>query len=477
MGNQIPRIRIEPKRYSTDGDGAAMLMKQYYYPMDDWQKLVVDAWLGKDKDGKYNVTTGSLCVGRQNGKNFCITARELYGLLINGEKIVHSAHQVRVCNKAFNVLESIFTNDKHPEILREVKKIRYGIGEKCIELNNGGSIEFISRSKQAARGYDGISLLILDEAQEIQDEEIEAITSILASSNTGTRQMIYTGTPVYPGCIGTVFKRLRTNILNDPDEPTNSSWHEWSVAEQNLDDIDVFDEKLWWDCNPSLDIRLTREFTREEAKTLSKDGFCRERLSWWSVTTQQFEDFCISKKIWDSCASEKLKPDGKTAYGIKFSPDGSEVALCGAVIGADGTARISLIERKPTGYGISWLAEWLNQRYKVASCVVIDGKNGTDVLIDKIRPVWKFKDSVIKPTSQNVITAASLLINELNEKTVTWYKPQDMLRESAITSVKRRIGNGWGFGGSDSAPIEACALALYGVRTSKRNPQKTMRIG
>jgi hypothetical protein len=60
---------------------------------------------------------------------------------------------------------------------------------------------------------------------------------------------------------------------------------------------------------------------------------------------------------------------------------------------------------------------------------------------------------------------------------VTWYKKQDMLRDSAITSTKRPISGGWGFGGEDSTPIEACALALWGAKNSKRDPNRKMRIG
>ena len=40
-----------------------------------------------------------------------------------------------------------------------VKTIRYTNGEECIELDNGGVIEFSARSRQAARGFDGISLM------------------------------------------------------------------------------------------------------------------------------------------------------------------------------------------------------------------------------------------------------------------------------------------------------------------------------
>ena len=139
--------------------------------------------------------------------------------------------------------------------------------------------------------------------------------------------------------------------------------------------------------------------------------------------------------------------------------------------------RISLIEYKPTAYGLQWLADWINVRYKKACCVVIDGRNGVDVLVDKIANVWKAKGSVIRPTTNMVIASVSMLMDSLNEKSITWYSGQEQLRESATTAVKRKIAGGWGFGGDNSIPVEACALALWGVKTSKRDPNKVMRIG
>ena len=81
------------------------------------------------------------------------------------------------------------------------------------------------------------------------------------------------------------------------------------------------------------------------------------------------------------------------------------------------------------------------------------------------------------PNSKNVIAAVSLMMDSLNESTLTWFSEQEMLRDSALSSVKRPISGGWGFGGDDSTPIEACALALYGAKTSKRDPKRKMRIG
>lgn len=474
-GSQEPRIRIEPSRVTSDGRDAALLMGAYGNSLDEWQQIVVDCWLGRDEADNYNVTSAGLAVPRQNGKNVCIEARELYGLIVNGEKILHTAHQVKTSKKSFRRLAAMFTDKRHPEITDIVKTIRYTNGEECIELDNGGVIEYSARSRQAARGFDGVSLVIFDEAQELTDDQVEAIMATLAASSTGTRQIIYTGTPPYPSCPGEVFRRRRHICLTDAGK--HDAWHEWSLAAESLDEVNVGDTTLWYMTNPALGIHLTEDFTRVELRSMSVGGFARERLGWWMPIAKTVIDKAIPEELWDACASDELKPEGKTAYGVKFSTDGTEVCLCGAVTDALGVTRVSLIDRKPTGLGTQWLANWLNERYKVASCVVIDGKNGVDVLIEKISETWRYKGSVIKPNAQIVIAAASLVMDGLNEKTITWYRQQTQLRDSAVSAVKRPISGGWGFGGDDPTPIEACALALWGVKTTKRDPKKVMRIG
>ena len=476
IGSQKPRIQVEPHRVSSDGQFAADLMEAYGCKLDEWQQMIMDCWLGKDEQGVYTMTSGGLSIPRQNGKNVCLEAREFYGMLINGEKMLHTAHQVRTSKKSFRRLVAMFTDKRHPEVIKEVKNIRYTNGEESIELLNGGAIEFSARSRQAARGFDGISVVVFDEAQELMNDQIEAIMATLSASSTGTRQLIYAGTPPYPNCPGEVFPKRRKVSIESPGK--HDAWHEWSVPGKTITDINVNDKKLWYMCNPALGIRLSEEFTEEEKNTLDEDGFARERLGWWSSQIEESSEYVISKELWDKAASNELKPEGKTAYGVKFSADGSEVCLCGAVIPKNGKSRITLIDRKPTGYGTQWLADWLNERYEKASCVVIDGKNGVDILIDKISATWKAKGSVVRPKATEMIAAVSYLMDELTEEKVTWYIKQDMLKESALTSEKRKIGqSGWGFGGENSTPIEACALALWGCYESKREPGKKMRIG
>lgn len=451
-------------------------MAEYAYSLYPWQQSVVDCWLGMDAQGEYTTTSAGISSPRQNGKNACIEARELFGMVVNADRILHTAHHSKTCKKSFYRLEAIFTDDRHPELKDMLKDIRYTNGEEGITLTNGAQIEFATRTRSAARGFDGVTLIVFDEAQELTDDQQDAIMATMAASATGNRQLIYAGTPPYPKCPGTVFSRIRKKRLTDPKK--KDAWHEWSVDGNSIDDIDVENVALWYEANPSLGLRLSEEYTATELDEMSKDGFARERLGWWAPALSIKEDLAIDAAKWEACKSADLKPEGKTAYGVKFTLDGSEVALSGAVIPADGgPARISLIARKPTGAGLQWLADWLNERYTKASCVVIDGKNGADVLVEKIVPTWRTKDCIIRPGGKQILAAVSTLTNSISEQTVTWYFGQEDLNDSAITSVKRPISGGWGFGGDNSAPIESASLALWGAKTAKRDPNRKMMVG
>ena len=84
---------------------------------------------------------------------------------------------------------------------------------------------------------------------------------------------------------------------------------------------------------------------------MDADTFARERLGWWTPVRTEQVDHALDEGAWDRCASDAPKPEGKTAYGVKFAADGSAACLCGAVLPKDGPARVSLIELQPGGRG------------------------------------------------------------------------------------------------------------------------------
>lgn len=463
-GNQAPSVRVCPKYTQTDGPDAVRILKAGGLILDPWQAAAVNDWMAL-KYGKWVCKTCGCSIPRQNGKTGLVQARANAGMLLYNEQVIYTAHLQKTATETFEEMAAFFDT---PLLRKYVKDIKTALGREQIILKSGARVKFLARTRNGGRGQHG-DLLIFDEAQEVSiDAQASFIPAISASQNP---QTIYVGTPPDPNADGTVFRGIRESAM--AGATTSTAWFEFSVKEIG----DVHDRTRWRQANPAMGTRILEATVEGECEQMPPDTFARERLGWWTPVVVHKEDYAIAADVWDACRSEEMKPDGKTAYGVKFTQDGAEVCLCGAVIPNAGEARISMIERKPTGHGTQWLADWLNERYDSASCVVVDGRNGADVLVDKIADVWKFKGSVIRPTARDVIAAVGTLTNALSEKSVTWYFGQEALRDSAITSVKRPIGGGWGFGGENSAPIEACALALWGAKTSKRNPGKKMLIG
>lgn len=465
MGSQEPSARIAPKYDQSDGMDAAKLLRIGHTILDPWQSDILDDWMARTPAGKWAAPTCGGSVPRQNGKSLLVQGRSEAGMILYNEQVIYTAHLQKTATETFEEMRDFFET---PKLKRYVSEIRSALGRESIILKSGARIKFLARTRNGGRGQHG-DLLIFDEAQEL-DETAQAsfLPAISASLNP---QTIYVGTPPDPTVTGTVFRSIRKKALDGDSKKT--AWFEFSVDEIG----DVKDKERWAAANPAMGRRILLSTIEGECEQMDDDTFARERLGWWSPEETHTEDMALDAQAWQKCVSDELKPEGKTAYGVKFSADATEVVLCGAVLPKDGKARISLINRQPTAIGIQWLADWLNARYSKASCVVIDGRNGVDVLCDKIAGTWKYKGSVIRPRANDVIAAVGLLTNMVNEETLTWYRQQDALNQSAITSTKRKIGSGYGFGGIDSLPIDACSLALWGAKNTKRDPSRKMRIG
>ena len=457
---------------------------------DQWQKLILDDWLG-ERAGKWASLTCGLAVPRQNGKNGALEIREIFGMVGLGEKILHTAHEVKTAQKHFRRLKHFFgtkANDPaaaYPELNALVAQVRSVNGQEAIFLKAGGSIEIVARSKNSSRGFT-VDVLVFDEAQELDEDAKEALIPTTASAPLGNPQWIYTGTPPGPNAQGGAFTRTRTEALDGSRK--RISWIEWSVPEG---DVDINDEALAYATNPQLDrprpngaYGLQWEIVEGERGELSPDGFARERLGQWPAVTSTTS--LIKDTDWAMLAEDPAEvTPGRMVIGVKFSIDG---ALSGLAVGVrpDNGAPVHVdgIRLASTGEGMRWIVDWIVSRREEITQIVIDGRGADAVLIRELGDhgikartgVKKASSRTIRvPSSAEYAEAHTVFLDDIRAQVLS-HGPSPTLDGQVTSSIRRKIGNsgGWGWQSirdtDNTCLLDAATLAYWGAKTVTRRP-------
>lgn len=460
-GNQIPRID-----QFVDGDiwlaeKTIALLEYYGNELLPWQKLVLRRWMALDENGKYANPEAGLSVPRQNGKTELLIYRIIGGIIFNGDQILYTAHTVKTTNEIkrrvlnfFYKAEAELRNMLTDEFDKMPKSLDY------IELRNGARCIFNTRTRTAGLGYTN-DILLVDEAAEFSDSQQEALVPTLSAGRNQNHQIIMATMPPTTGSGGTVFARTRDKVIKG--KAHNYCWQEWGVEFLT----DPNNEDAWYESNPSLGYFLLKKAIQNESVTMSIDSFNKMRLGWYvGVESQR----AISDKQWTPLAVKKvdLPKNYQRVYAVKFAPDRSAVSLAvGVPIGSK--IHIELLERKALTSGIGWLVQWLLQRWKLASKIIIDGAAGAPLLIEELyRSERRIGKIILAPTIKDVGAAYGAFQLAVENKELTHYD-QPLLNSSIKTVKKRDIGRDGRFGyagmGELAAdPVEAVAFAYYGAK-------------
>lgn len=458
------------------------LAEAYGLTLDPWQAGVVTDWLRTDPTGHLLATDAVVVLPRQNGKNALVESVELFKTAVQGRRILHTAHEVKTARRHFMRMQDYFDSDEYPELKAAVKAIRQTNGQEAILLKNGGRIEFIARSKSSGRGFT-CDDLILDEAQELTDEQLEALRPVISAAPSGDPQTIYMGTPTPPTSPGTVLVRMY-KAAHSETPPQRLAWLEWAVREVG----DVNDRRRWRRVNPAMGIRLREDTIEAEATSFSHESFARERLGWWDVHTDSDTDFPTEE--WSKCATETPASAGYVSYAVKYGFDGTHVSLAACLRPDDPDQRphVELIDYRPTKAGVGWIVDFLigddpqhgGPRWKASLGVTIDGRAGSPVLIQSLRDAGVFQRVIRTPNASQVGEACSAFEQAVQQKQLTQFA-QPIVDTATAYAKHRPIGRGGLFGyepsreSIDTDPLEAVALAYSLAKTSKRQPGKTQK--
>ena len=461
-----------PSYERSYGDAAIELANAYGMPPHPWQRTILMDWLARDRDGSLLNSLCVLDVPRQNGKTGVSDPRESLGLIYFGEWILHTAQEGQTARKAFDRLRKKFgkcrndPNAEYPELNALVDHYTTSMNQMVLDLKNGGHIEFRTRGNNDDIGRGGtFDLIVIDEAQSYTDEQDAALSPLNSAAPLGSPQTIFMGTvpnPAKPGK-GKKFRDLRDGFLTNPDG--NSCLHEWAAPEIG----DVLDRERWYRYNPSLGYQLLEKGLTKDAKSMTPDTFAREHLGWWPPTAGKPQP-ALDVSAWKRLATDSPNPDPeRSAYGVRFSIDGQMVALSVAEQTGE-TVHLELLELRPMFEGLTWLVEWLTAHSDVGSCVGIDGKAGTQALMERMASAPK--DYLMPLPAALAGMPAAMFADSIADGSLSWFASQQQVLESVETSTRRRIGRdgAWGFEGEHAVVIESLGIALWALRTAKRDP-------
>src|SRR5699024_2322086 len=299
----------------THAEDVAGLSKAYGLTPDEWQYTVLEAWLGETEDGLFAASRCGLAVPRQNGKNGILEMVELYKMCILNRQILHTAHEVKTQRKAFVRLCGFFENKRqYPELAAMVKEIRRTNGQEAIVLKDGGSIEFVARSKRSARGFT-VDDLVLDEAQELTEDQFAALLPTISAAKSGDPQTIMTGTP--PPIFDEELAFCRMREAGNKGEDPNLAWIEWS-DNRNPYEFDVKNIDHAYKTNPALGIRISERTVLDEAESMSAEMYARERLGRWADVDLSAGVF--PEGLFDTLADKESHPGKQLYFAVDVSP-------------------------------------------------------------------------------------------------------------------------------------------------------------
>src|SRR5699024_8770022 len=111
--------------------------------------------------------------------------------------------------------------------------------------------------------------------------------------------------------------------------------------------------------------------------------FRREALGIWDETTGKPR--AIRRELWSDLIAEKRPPRSVPSYGVRFSSDGSGVALAAAWRASKGPVHVEPIKQASLSDGIAWLVDELVELAPGAAQIVIDGRAGVGPLVDALK--------------------------------------------------------------------------------------------
>lgn len=479
LGSQEPTFSTIGEYHHTFGPQAVRMFGRWgvrFYPC---QEQEMSLFLARDRRNRFACRTIAISKPRQNGKSFGVRFYAIECAAVEARHVLFTAHRGKTVRKMFKFIRTFVLSvpDLAKKLLPGAEGIYKAAGSEGIYFANGGMIEFATRTEGGARGetYD---VIIFDEAQELTEDQYDAVVPTTIASESGDPQKIYLGTPPGPKCQGTVFRGLY-----DKAHSGNSDgvwWLEWAVTElpDMSDPMAVLE--LVYETNPAMGYRIKEDVMLDVIKTAtSADGFAREFLGWW-VSVIIKVNSVIRADEWNACRETSPKREGLMVLAVKFAADGKTGSLAVCYRPTEGKPFVFVVGNRSLDHGLGWFVDKLVANQGRAAAIVIDGQSNAKALYERLVKEHVPKRMLVLPNATDATSAYAGFLNAVRERSVTHYG-QPALDKSATGSERRTIGKngGWGFQSTEEADaslVEACSWAHWGAMTTRRRPGRKATV-
>lgn len=433
---------------SSAGPGAVKYAAAHGLILDGWQAEILCGSLGEGVSG-WAAKVIALIAPRRNGKNFAVYARELFGLGVLGEQIIHTAQLFKTTKESFyGLLEFIEQGPLGGLVKHRVASPGSGY---TMWFANGGRIDFIARSATSGRGLNA-DLLVLDEAQDLSDDELGALVPTQAARPDP--QAWYLGSAPAPS--SEVWQRLRQRGRSG--DAADLVYFEFSAEPGSSPD----DEKMWRVANPALVCgRLNIDVIRSERLQMTDEMFLRERLS-ISPEMGEMVDRVFDLDQWRACFDGLSSAGDSVVFGVDVGPD-RKLGSIGVASAVDGGVHVEIVDNGP---GVAWVIPRLVElAERHSAVVVVDPSSPAGSLIPDLISMGVR----VEPITRREVAQACGRFHDLVTTGQVRHLADNVLDVAAAGVVRRPIGDLWLFdrrsSSVDLTPLYAVALAVWGVRS------------
>lgn len=475
QGIQTPTYRWAADWQTTAGIEACQFSTANGLVLDPWQQNFMYDGCAENEDGDWANNEAGMILGRQNGKGSIIEARQMAGVFLFEERLLlHSAHQQKTSNDAFNRMLTIVQSAA--DLDRRLVAVSRSKGEEGLTFRlsktdrNGNQqvwqsrIRYMTRTGSAGRGLTRASVVFLDESMILDEGPVAALLPTMATM--GTRwQVFYTasaGDRRLPTSSRVLARVRRRGLARE----TGLVLHMWEAHLKHNDkcpDDCTLDRRdsveTYAKTNPTLNrVRpdgstgVTQVFLDKMRKAMATWDFDREFLGVGDYPSD--EGWAVfSGELWaagmasaDEYAQIQLDGAPRPFYvGIESTWDRESTAVSIGAMRSDGKWHWELLK---LGAGTAWVTDYcVALNAKRPGAFGIDPKGPCAHLIPALQTATKpngrpARLPVFLPSLPQYTVACATVLTTVMETGAFIHLGQDDLTDAVRVVEKRDLGNG-----------------------------------